>query len=771
MRRVVSILLTTALVLSLMATTCLQAFATEEENTLSDEVSAATESQTEPVPEDTESTEPTQPENTEFVASQECIDFIKEFEGFSKYPYWDYAQFTVGYGTRCPADKYDEYCARGITHEEAEALLREMMADFEATINRMIKKQNLTLTQNQFDALLSFTYNCGGAWTTSSGWSLHNAVVNDVDDAEFIRSISQTCTAGGQVLTSLIQRRLAEANIYLNGVYNKKPPANYCYVMFNVNGGSSEHRPHGYDADHGVAPYAVPEYEGYIFDGWYTERVGGTKVTALTAEHNGTTLYAHWVDSEGNPSFVQQGNVTVTVTGDGVNIRKGPGTNYAKAGKLYEGEKIVITETTTAGGYVWGKFTDGWVALQYTDYDTVIVQKPENDPENTEPTEPETTEPTEPETTEPTEPEEQPSDTTKVYGTVQVTTTLNVRSGPGTGYGVVGQLRANERVEILERKTVGSVTWGRISSGWISMSYVKLDTTSTEGNTGSTGNTATGPAYVGTGTVNVQNQLSIRSGPGTTYTKVGYLQSGAKVRFTKIETVGSVKWGKISMGWISLDYVILDNVSTDGTTATAVTGTVDVDDALRIRSGPGTTYPVSGYLYPGEKVSITEQKTVDGVKWGKISSGWICMDYVKLDSTGGTTGGTTDGTTSSKVIKGYANVAEFMNVRGGAGTSYDIVGKLTAKQTVSITELKINGTTVWGNIGTGWVSMNLIVITEDIRTVNATNLNVRTTPETGAVVASLPNGTQVSVLEYEIGEGRLWGRISQGWICLDYTEK
>ena len=378
------------------------------------------------------------------------------------------------------------------------------------------------------------------------------------------------------------------------------------------------------------------------------------------------------------------------------------------------------------------------------------------------------------------DPEDVPSDTTKVTGTIQVTTYLNVRTGPGTSYGVVRQARNGERVEVTERKTIGAVTWGKIADGWLSMQYVKLDAT-TGSNTGSTGNTTTGPTFVGTGTVNVQNQLRIRSGPGTSYSIVGHIKAGAKVKFTEIKTVEDSKWGKISMGWISLDCVILDNVSTggstggttggttSGTTSTSVTGTVDVDDALRIRSGPGTTYPVSGYLMPGDKVTITEQKTVSGTKWGKISSGWICMDYVKLDGSSNTGGNT--GSTSTKVIKGYANVNESMNVRAGAGTGYDVVGKLTAKQTVSITELKIVGTTVWGNIGTGWVSMSYIKITEDIRTVNATSLFVRDEPETGDKVTYLANGTKVNVLEIKAVNNRLWGRISQGWICLDYTVK
>ena len=82
-------------------------------------------------------------------------------------------------------------------------------------------------------------------------------------------------------------------------------------------------------------------------------------------------------------------------------------------------------------------------------------------PDNTEPTPTPTPDPT------PTpEPE---------MGTVKVDDSLRIRSGPGTEYEVVGTLRNGDRVGVLEKKTVGGMTWGKIDQGWISLSYVKLD--------------------------------------------------------------------------------------------------------------------------------------------------------------------------------------------------------------------------------------------------------------------------------------------------------
>ena len=100
------------------------------------------------------------------TASEDCIKFIKQREGFSKYPYWDNSQWTVGYGTRVPADKLEEYQKNGITEEAALELLSSMMADFEKSIHRYINKYELTLTQQQFDALVSFSFNCGAGGPT-----------------------------------------------------------------------------------------------------------------------------------------------------------------------------------------------------------------------------------------------------------------------------------------------------------------------------------------------------------------------------------------------------------------------------------------------------------------------------------------------------------------------------------------------------------------------------------------------------------------------------
>ncbi len=59
------------------------------------------------------------------TVSDELVEVLKTMEGFSAKPYWDYKQWTVGYGTECPEEKRAEYEKNGIPLEEAEALLRQ----------------------------------------------------------------------------------------------------------------------------------------------------------------------------------------------------------------------------------------------------------------------------------------------------------------------------------------------------------------------------------------------------------------------------------------------------------------------------------------------------------------------------------------------------------------------------------------------------------------------------------------------------------------------
>ena len=617
--------------------------------------------------------------------SAEAVKLLKAEEGFSKTPYWDYAQWTVGYGTKCPDDKLDAYKKNGISEEAAEALLVKFLARFESELHSFMNRTGVTLNQNQFDALILFSYNCGASWAYSTQGTLYNAIVSGATGNALIDAFSRWCNAGGQIKTFLLRRRLCEANIYLNGVYSQTPPENFGYILYDPCGGAVSTNVQGYDANLTPKITVEPTFDGCTFQGWYTARVGGEQIKNLSIDVKNSRLYAHWLDAQGNdPATDTSGGVTVTVTEKEVNVRTGPSTDYKAVGKAYAGDVLTITETAEGLPYTWGKFYGGWLCLKYTTYNQAVQE------------------------------EEKTENTTTRYGTVKVSDALRIRSGPSTGYTVAGYLKNGDRVEILEEQIAGSMVWGKISKGWISLDYVILDpveekepettqpepqpeTPPTEETTPET--TPTEPAKTLVGKVNVKDFLRVRSGPDISSAVIGYLSPNETVTITETVDKGNMTWGKITKGWISMDYVVLETQE-QVTAPSKITGIVKVNDFLRVRSGPGTSYAIAGYLSANTKVEITEKKTVGETVWGKISKGWISLDYVKLDDNGKTN------SPAQEVTKTVA--ADCLRVRSGAGTSYTIVGYLYSGTKVTVLSTKTVNGTKWGKISIGWICMDYV---------------------------------------------------------------
>lgn len=682
--------------------------------------------------------------------SSEGMRILKLEEGFSKKPYWDYSQWTVGYGTCCPAELKDYYMENTIPEEDAEILLHNHLIGVYKAIASFENKTGLSFKQNQFDALVLFSYNCGTSWMNDNSGTLPKALKAKATGNELIRAFTVWCNAGGQIQTYLLRRRLSESYMFLEGGYTQNAPSNYCYVIYDANGGSVSPKSQGYDSNLTAKPYTDPTYSGHTFYGWYTQKVGGTKVTVLNSSTKSKTLYAHWSDSDGNQGTTQE-QFNATVTDDDVNIRKGPGTNYTTVGTKNKGDKLQITETATGSGLRWGKFSGGWICLSFTDYENDSTDDNTGSGES-------------------------------VMGTVISDEFLRIRKGPGTNYDEIDRLKAGDYVEILEQKTVGGSTWGRIDRGWISLDYIRIDNDKDPSNNGNNNNndqTTTTPTNL-TGTIiNADGGLRVRGGAGTNFPVAGYLYTGDKVTITEKKTVGSVTWGKIDKGWVSMEFVKLGtdsgnsgNTGNTGSTTTSQSGTITAS-SLCIRTSAGTASTVTGYLVKGDKVTITQTTTVNGTKWGKISKGWICMDYVKLD---GQDDSTDSGTTTNK-IGVVVNCSEFLRVRKGPGLDYDHIGYVYPGDRLTILETKYNGSTQWARIDKGWVSMDYIKLesgsagsTGETKTVTANCLNVRLTAGTGKVVGYLYYGAKVTILETTTVNGTKWGRTSQGWISMDYVK-
>ena len=139
------------------------------------------------------------------------IDLIKRFEGFRSAPYKCPAGVpTIGYGaTFYPNGKKVTMADKAITEAEATELLKSMLVKFEQYVDSYCID---SITQNQFDALVSFCYNLGPA-NLKASTLLKKVNANPNDEtirAEFMKWIK----AGGRTLKGLVTRRTAEADLY-----------------------------------------------------------------------------------------------------------------------------------------------------------------------------------------------------------------------------------------------------------------------------------------------------------------------------------------------------------------------------------------------------------------------------------------------------------------------------------------------------------------------------------------------------------------------------
>jgi lysozyme len=140
--------------------------------------------------------------------SSQGLELIKRFEGFHLDAYLDPVQIpTIGYGTII-IDGKPVRMGMTITKEQAEAYLYADIQKFEDFVNRLV---TVSLSQEQFDALVSFTYNLG---PTNLRKSTLLRLLNQGRYEEAQPQFLRWNRAGNKVLRGLTRRRLAEAALF-----------------------------------------------------------------------------------------------------------------------------------------------------------------------------------------------------------------------------------------------------------------------------------------------------------------------------------------------------------------------------------------------------------------------------------------------------------------------------------------------------------------------------------------------------------------------------
>lgn len=140
------------------------------------------------------------------TAMDMAAELIKGFEGYYEKAYWDYKQWTVGYGSKAKSQN------EVIDRNEAERRLRAEMQSAYQNVAGIQKRGNYIWSPKQIAALISFAYNIG---------SINQLTANGKrDDATILQKIPQYRKAGGKVLKGLVNRRNKEAALFASGMTN-----------------------------------------------------------------------------------------------------------------------------------------------------------------------------------------------------------------------------------------------------------------------------------------------------------------------------------------------------------------------------------------------------------------------------------------------------------------------------------------------------------------------------------------------------------------------
>ncbi len=143
-----------------------------------------------------------------------------------------------------------------------------------------------------------------------------------------------------------------------------------------------------------------------------------------------------------------------------------------------------------------------------------------------------------------------------------------------------------------------------------------------------------------TGKITANTSMNIRTGPGSSYTKVASLAAGTTVRILHVVDTGTERWGEILVDstvaagflsgydagdyktvWMKLNTYVEETVDYSGCTLKGK----NVYGVMNVRTGPGTSYAADGTLAKGAEVTFTKTvRHADGSIWGQFGTNkWV----------------------------------------------------------------------------------------------------------------------------------------------------
>ena len=296
-------------------------------------------------------------------------------------------------------------------------------------------------------------------------------------------------------------------------------------------------------------------------------------------------------------------------------------------------------------------------------------------------------------------------------------------------------------------------------------------------------------ASIGTGTVTASS-LRLRSEATIQSATLAYAPKSSQVSILESVSNG---WYKVTYngveGYMSGDWLDVELTGDDAEQEAAeLKQAVVTDGPLNVRSGAGTSFDRVGTLNKGDLVSITDESVQGwyGILYGDVS-GYVSADYLSLEVATGAA--STDEAPAEETVSSREAIvtADVLNVRSGAGTSYERVGVLKEGDLVTVTDESISG---WYGITSGnvsgyasadYLSFDVAAVQESLAAtaepkegmVTTSVLNVRSGAGTSyARVGTLSQGASVTITDesvsgwYGITSGDLSGYVSADYIAI-----
>ncbi|MEA4946531.1 MAG: S-layer homology domain-containing protein [Oscillospiraceae bacterium] len=230
--------------------------------------------------------------------SDKIVTFLESFEGYSQNQYEDpvgSGNYFIGYGSACAKDAYPN----GVTQAEAEQMLRAYLDGTAVTeLNAFLAANGVSLNQNQYDALISLTYNMGGTWM-SDAYRIGRYVkagLSNYSALQIVDAMGVLSHQGTTVLDGLITRRIREAQILLYGDYQGTACPQFSWLVMDRNGGTLENDVFCYQTGTAYGTLPEPTLAGKYFAGWQAKETGNILRASDTVSRN-LHATATWSDT------------------------------------------------------------------------------------------------------------------------------------------------------------------------------------------------------------------------------------------------------------------------------------------------------------------------------------------------------------------------------------------------------------------------------------------------------------------------------------------